>query len=476
MAKEQVQIVFSADANQARQLFAEMSSGMNRIGQQTEKSTKQVDMIGISFAKMAAAGATAWRTLTVAIERHNEELRKAADNSRTYEEVITRILNQAGLGGGDRGRISAATNAVALRNRLGREQTGAAITQLISSGFDPGEVMAEGGSADVFIRMMHAMNASGIEQDPRDLALAASKFLRGTGQPLDARGLQGLSAPLFNLFRNTNLQAAHLQNLGPVSASLTQRGISPQEQLATFSMLVDLMEPSVAATGFSSLSARLASSGTNREVQRGLAMLGLKPGDVDMVGESFGDVIGRIRSGAGGISPDQQAGAFRLIAGQEHLKVLENLTANLDTIRQRQQGLGGTAGLNRAVATRMESMAAQETETRIRGEIANEPFGEATRGLDEYIAGRAARRAERMPQTTVGQTLRAITDYLEGEGLRNSALIRSAYGAMGTRSADGQPIEIYLRTPNQTRIPGTASGLQHLMRLDPRFLFFTSGQ
>lgn len=446
MAKETVQIVFSADTQQARALFQELATGQNKLGQETEKTNSRLSasdkalnsLVGRWFSVAAAVNVA-----TQAITRHNAEIDKAAGRHRELEDIAIRVATQGGFARGEEGRVGQMVADLARRNRVGVGQAGTAVEQLISSGFKAQEVLAEGGSGDAFVRMLHAINASGRDQDPRSLALAVSKFLTGTGQQLNAQSVQGLATPLFNLFQGTNIQAQHLENLGPVAASLRNRGMSPNEQLAVFSSLVDIMEPSVAATGMSSLTARLAASGQSKEVMRGLGQLGLKPGDVDMAGESFLDVLDRIRGGAGKLNPAQQAGAFRLIAGQEHLKTLENLVLTADTSRTRLGLLGATGQYSDAVARRLEGLGAAEREVEARGYSTMTEEG-ALRRENELFRERLRQRAA---ERGVPGLARSIQDMQDD-------VTQFFSPSLMNRVLRDRAVKIQLELPNGTRVRG----------------------
>lgn len=468
MAKEQVQIVFSANTEQARAIYDAIAKGQRKVGEETDKVNSKFGKTDGALAGMLSRWVSIGAAIgvaTQALNRYHAEVEKAADKSRTLEDIAIRVSTQGGFARGEEGRVGQMVADLARRNRFDVPQAGAAVEQLISSGFNAREVLAEGGSGDEFVRMLHAINASGRDQNPRDLALAISKFLTGTGQPLNAQSVRGLGVPLFNLFQGTNIQAQHLQNLGPVAASLKNRGMSPNEQLAVFSSLVDIMEPSVAATGLSALSSRLASSAQSAEVKRGLGMLGLGPTDVDMVGESFIDVMDRIKGGSAGLNPAQQAGAFKLIAGQEHLKTLENLVLTSGTSRQRLGMLGATGQYGDAIARRLSGLGAAERDVEARGFTATADVGDLAREnkvLKDWIAAESFERGD----PGFGIALSGLIS--EGVGMfSQSALNRKLRSHVESLGGDpgrilNAPIKVQIDMPNKTSVPGTIKATEHI--------------
>lgn len=465
MAKENVEIVFSANTEQARALFSEMRKGLDGVSQTAMKSSQSVDGLEGSLGRLVsrysllAGGIT---LATQAIARHNEELRKSADSSRHLEEIVNRIANQAGLPRGTELGVKKRVFEMARATGTSNQQAGAAIEQLVSSGFDFRETSAAGGSGEVFLQMIGALNQSGRGQDPRMLAESVSKFFQGTGQAKNAESMKRFAPQLFNLFMGTNIQAQHMGDLGPVAASLTARGISPTDQLATMSMLADIMPASVGATGFSSIAGRVGSAGSQPEVQRGLKMMGLQAGDVDMVGESFLDVIGRIRGGVAGMPAEQRASAMRLVAGQEQLKVLESLTANLDEVQRRRGMMGGTQAYETAVRRNLGSIGAMESATTAMEEYyGSETYGRDAR-LNEVLKRRAYLRARVQGYKTGTPILTEGAGYV-GEAIEKVApgqFLREFESQGGTAKDITGEIKVIL--PNKTRVPGVIKATENL--------------
>lgn len=456
MAKENVQIVFSANTEQARALFAEIASGQDRIARKTDDTNAKMSATDKALGRVARQWISieaAVNIATNAIQRHHAEVQKAVDRHRTLEDIANRVATQGGFARGQEGNVGRMVADVARRNRVDVSSAGSAVEQLISSGFNANEALARGGSGDEFLGMLHAINATGRGQDPRSLALAMSKFLTGTGQQLNARSVRGLGQPLFNLFQGTNIQAQHLENLGPVAASLTNRGMSPNEQLAVFSSLVDIMEPSVAATGLSSVTARLATSAQSAEVGRGLKMLGLKPGDVDMVGESFVDVIDRLGRGASSVDPSSAAGAYKLIAGQEHLKTLESLVATSGTSRKRLGMLGASGQYRDAIQRRMSGLGAQEQELAASSHLIMSDEAALAREnaiLRERLRQFNAERGVPGIVRAIGEMQDDATEFISPSLMNRELKERE------------QRMKIQLELPNKTRVPGVIKATENL--------------
>lgn len=173
----------------------------------------------------------------------------------------------------------------AITGGLGNEQTYSVAKQLVSSGFSPDE--ATGESMRKLIDGLRAMNVAGKQQvDFGELAQATSMYLSAQDLGKNGKSVGELMRRVQALVKFTNLQIPDFAEFARESSSL--KGVLPVgEQLGAFSVLRDVMDGPEAAVGMRNVVSRLQTAAAYPEKTEALHRIGLKPEDVDMVGEDF---------------------------------------------------------------------------------------------------------------------------------------------------------------------------------------------
>jgi len=282
-----------------------------------------LDSLMMKWMKVTMAiGAAKMAIDTFRVSNRQLQQEKATE-SVTLDAAFRNLNLQAGLSGyGDeeaRNRLKALVfNVSEKRATPNVAYTAEAAKQLISIGFPQKEV--EGGGLDLFVKFLQATTAQRPGVDPGQLARAMGSFITANeGEAgLTTKNLRRTSVAVQTLFQNTPLETSDLQDLAKVSGQVKAFGhLSMEEQLALYSGLRGRLAPAEASTGFRNVVQILTGAKRGRAATReGLARMNLKPEDVDAVGETFFEVLKRLKAGIESLPPEEVSPTLQQIFGR----------------------------------------------------------------------------------------------------------------------------------------------------------------
>lgn len=451
-----VVIKFSADSEQARRLFETIDKGSNKAAESVKKSANELGVMEKGFGSLATKAlgyVGVLGTLTRALNDYNTSSQKSAELSKENEDILARILTQSGRTGAQGAGTLKQVGDLAIRNGVKLRESGDASTALVSAGFEADDVLKSGGAGDVLLQLSQGLSARGRGENPADLATAMVRMLKGTGQELTAENLAGLAVPMFNLKKNTDVNQGDFMGLAGAAGPLTQLAkMKPNEILSAFSVLRDVMDPSTAATSLSSMSVRLGAGSSNNEVVEGLASMGLKPEDVDFVGEDFGQVMERLHGGLMSMPESQRAGAAWKVARQENIASLVRLGSNVPEYRKRASELNDPTSYKDSVGRELGSLRTAETREEVRDQLQRDADGQFRRKRDLGLARSARERREYRGEgiaTSIGNAWDEARAFIH----RESAESFAAFGEQG-KSAE-KKTEIIVKDVHGNRRPAT---------------------
>lgn len=314
-----------------RQLAAASRKGTQDAARGYAKVGQSIKGVALRIAGPAGiiAGLAAWSRANARV------IREAEDIGRKYDEVSRKFQVQSGLAGG---KLQEANQQIA-RIGAGRgfqpEVAAKIATQLVSSGATPEQ--ASGPLLNEFLKQLNAGNAAGRDVNPQELAKAAVSFLNSQDLAVDANNLARVGRPTQRLFRAKNIQVADLAELSKEAASL-KGALTIDEQLATFAELTQTQPAAKAAVGLRNFVGRLQTAGAQEGKVKALERLGLRPEDVDFVGENQGQILKRLSTGLEKIPEGQRKAALSKIFGEEGTAIASTL-------------IGGRKNVAEAVAT-----------------------------------------------------------------------------------------------------------------------------
>lgn len=298
-------------------------------------------------------------------------LRQDAERSaESLDASLRKFLVQQGPGGLSLGEARAQSTRIATEAGVSQESVLRVGKQLLSTGFrDP---LQQGGTAEAVIAFLQS-TAQDVEQaDLEGVVSAFAQQLNASGQDLTGQNLLRLAVQTRGLFGATPLEAPDLVAFSQARGVATNLGLSQQEFLATSAVLKEQLSAEQGATGFGNFLTKLSAPRGRQDAA--LRELGLEAGQVDFVGESFGDVARTIAGAVDALPENRRSPVLGNLFGTEKtattsaLAILEAArTGKLDTFQGFTEDVEGFAsgvnltrgGLAQARA-RVQAQATQE--------------------------------------------------------------------------------------------------------------------
>lgn len=345
----------SAKAAWERQQQA-INAVIGRIGQMEDKLANakktQDNLIGSGINKAAqwAAGLVTVQGAVSAIsDAFMQTSREVDAASLKYEDMFKRLQVQGALSDMQAKEAKAGVLSVAEKYGFTAEETTAAATQLVSSGFSVKD--ATGAALDEFIKGAAASNLQG--QDTTALAQSVSQLLNSQGQKLNAENLKVVMQGTQRLFEANNIQLSDLSQLAGKGLSFKGRASVP-ELLGMMTVGKDVLGADNAATGIKIFGERLMGAKGDKQREDVLAGMGLNPEDVDMIGESVGQVLDSLSTGLERLRPEDRAGQLQKLFGTEAAGAASLFIDNRDKldalVAQQADEAGFTAAAERATS------------------------------------------------------------------------------------------------------------------------------
>lgn len=369
---------------------------------QLNKATKATDILTEAKTKNAratessATAATSW-TGTIARAATATGVLLAAVNALADAKRKLRKENEADVFSIDEASRSYAVQAgltteaqrIAARDRIlktGRDnavkpqEAFAAATQLLGSGVEDPRAL------DFFLKMRASANEQLGKADPRELVEGMSQFLGGMGLEKSFKNFEDLGQRMRGLFSNPEsaaVQVGDLSEFAKAAPAMAMSHVSVQDSLALLSVLRGGMPSAAeAATGGRNIATRLAASDATRTGQEALQMMGLKPADVDMVGESLSTALKRLKEASDKLSEEKRNVAMVKLFGAENMGAGLLAINNVDKMERIAKSQVNREAFNAGVAMATTGVAADMRRAEADKAIAATVF-------EGQIAGRA---------------------------------------------------------------------------------------
>lgn len=277
----------------------------NQYAAAVRKSKAEMDSAGESGAtSLASVGAKltalvgGYSLVTGAVREFisaNVDLEKKAEEiSDRYDVMFRRFQAMAGMklleGDAAKARIKQIAVDRALES-VDQAESGA--TGLTSAGFSGQD--ASGFALNALLKTVSAQQLVGKRVDPGTIAASSAQYLASQDKELTGQNLLGLSVAIQSL-KDTPIVIEDLKYLAKQGKSLSKAGLTEEEQLASFAVLRKSFDPSEAGVGLRNISLHMATASGAKDKVAALGEIGLKPEDIDMVGESFTTALGKLNA------------------------------------------------------------------------------------------------------------------------------------------------------------------------------------
>lgn len=330
---------------------------------------KAIARVGNQIAGTAARYVSLTSAATAYLQIAEEVIRKSEQAASAKDENARRFRVQAGLDalGGEAARKKIVEAAIATASTS--EDAFGAATALTSTGFDAES--ASGSGLRAVLNLIQAQQLKGKTVNADDLAESASKYLASQGLEKNGQNLQTLAVAIQGL-KETPMKITDLAQLAKQGATLKGK-IGMPEQIANFAMLLESMDAEKAGTSLREVALHMSTAGGAKDKTRALAQIGLKPEDVDLVGESFDEALGKIQGGLQTVPESKRATILKTLFEAANIASYQLLADNRDKVARYVQQEGDVAGFNAdvAIGTSGRNAAARRQAVREQERMAN---------------------------------------------------------------------------------------------------------
>lgn len=357
------------------QQFGKLDRKLDAVEKSSRKAAKSG---GDGFAKFGEAvkgvglslvgGGSLLAGLELIQGANRKVIEQATEIAARYDEANRKWMVQTGLKGIENADAQLRIAQISIGNAqdvIGGQELA---TQLVSSGFSSEQ--ASGDSLDAMQDVLASMNQSGHNVDKASLGKAMAGFLTANQLELNGANLRKYGGGLKNLFDGTNVQLDDLPALGKEAGAL-KSALSPQEQLAAAAVLKTQgsQDGSSSATNLRNVVGRLQTASASDTAGPALERLGLKPGDVDFVGERLEEVLGRLEKGFQSVPEEERAGIAKQLVSEAGIASLQTLMDNRGTFRKNIESQADLSGFESSVEIAQSGVNAANTRLKGQAEV-----------------------------------------------------------------------------------------------------------
>ncbi|QDU82681.1 Phage-related minor tail protein [Polystyrenella longa] len=328
-----------AMGKKSQKVSQESKSGFHQMG-------KSIQQTGMRLFALEKGYNIAVRGATKLLETHKKITAERNEIGKRVGQEDLKLQIQAGLTRDEvKQRFPQMRAATMLTPSVSNvEEMFQVQTQLHSSGFRP-EDLESGRALLAALNLKAATNQFGESMgDVKEVILSISQFRKGMGDASpSAASIESTGGKLTQLFEGSDIQFPHLGELANVAAALKGLNIDENQQLASFSALVDVMGPAESKTGLRQVASRLRGASESEKKVAALESLNLKPEDVDLIGESFITALERLQAAASKVDEKTRSSALLNLFDERGQVAASTLLGQLPVVQQRMKILEGGA-------------------------------------------------------------------------------------------------------------------------------------
>lgn len=368
---------------------------LNRATKATDKLTEAKTKSNVATASSASAMSGWTGSLTAAATATGVLL--AAVNALADAKRRLRKENE-----GDVFSIDAASRAYAAQTGLNEGQRIEARNRILKTGRDNAVLPAEAFAAatqlagsgimdpqslDVFLKMRAGANEQLSGADPKELVEGMAMFMEGMGMAKTAKNFENVAQSAFGLFANelsSQTQVRDMAAFATAAPAMAASHITPEQSLAMLATVRQTLDASQATTGVANMISKLSTAKSTRSGEDALKMIGLKPNQVDFVGEGLYQVLGTLNEAISKAPEEVRNNTIAKLFGQEK--------TNTAAVREVLEGVANIKAIEQSMVNRKAFDAAVQMNTT--GVAADMRRAEADKAIaatafEGQIAGRA---------------------------------------------------------------------------------------
>lgn len=248
------------------------------------------------------------------------------------------------------------------------------------------DAAARGGGTKAIAEFIKAQGLKGDQVNAESFTDDITKFLLGTGQELNEANIEKLVKQLQSQgLKETKFKIPDLKFWAKEAQSLKNvGGMSPEDILAIAGQTSGALDPEHAGRQVREMVKNLAVAGSQKDRVEALKKIGLKPGDVDMKGETVEEAFARVRKGLDTIPEGDRAGILNKLVEGANIGEFYAFTEGAAETAKIKAGLSDSRSYEQDVKTMTTGRV--PTETKLQNQIEN---ADADRGSYERLYRKA---------------------------------------------------------------------------------------
>ena len=299
-------------------------------GELTQLGAKHTDLRGIGTAMMGAvhSAQSLVNALKAVAAAQREIITGGADAALTIDTLARKLQVQASLTDPER---QAATKEILRQSSdagLTAETGFRTATQLVSSGF---QKPVETGTLTTAMKTMQAAN---LEGSPEEFIQGMSQVMAAFGLEKTNANLERVAVSMQGMFKTTDFQIAEATQFAKNAALFESAGMSLEQATATFTAGREVLNAEQASTGLRNVVSILQTAGAHGPQKEALASLGIKPEEVDLVGENMQQALTRLKQGVDAADKQTSQIAMGTLFGREASAAATVLMGKIPRMRE----------------------------------------------------------------------------------------------------------------------------------------------
>lgn len=321
-----------------------------------ELETQPKESFGTAVKGMAVATGAATMLAAALVKVADAQrgiISAGADQAIVLDQMARRFQIQANLVDDERAKqsqqIIEQSSVAGVRAEVGF----AAATQLAGSGFNDA---VEKGTLQT---VLETIQASSFQGSPEQLVSAFSEALNAYGLEKNNQNLKELAVAAQSLFKQTDFQLTELTDFAKNAAVFRGANIAPQESLAAFTALREVLPAAESSTALRNFISKLQAGDVTKEMKDNFERLGVKADEADFVGEGLVDVLKTLKSRTDVLPEAQRNQALGKMFGMENVAGARLLMQSIERINELRAAQQGGAQFQRDFETASQGMLAE---------------------------------------------------------------------------------------------------------------------
>jgi hypothetical protein len=343
--EEKAKLDAATAAIEKARLAQEKLTAASKAGNvETQRSGQLADVTANGFAFMATKALLAVAAIKKLAEEQKRQREAAEVTVKTVDDLSRDYAIQGGLKT-DEQRLKARAEimTVARENGSTVDQAFNTASQLASSGFEA----PTGDTLDSALKIIKTSDMA--KGDPKGYIDAAARYLKASNRELNGKNLLEIGVAMRGL-ADTPVQASDLSEFAAAAPVLNMQGVDWKTGLGMMTELRRGMSGAESGTKMRNIALKLAKASTDKQASEALETLGLKPEDVDAIGETMPQALQVLGERINAQPIEKRVGLMTKIFEGENVAAADILMKNLPGVEKNVKAMSDdslfTAGVN----------------------------------------------------------------------------------------------------------------------------------